>query len=147
VNDRPALQPIQTMKEAATRAPRWSSGWQYEREFPPQLYEHWYRLYQLNKPERGRPWKAKFLTIDHVYRPLACSSGKILELTRALKAKSGDGNAKLHTFLSEIGVKALRTQLGQLLGVTGISKSSEEYEQHIRTLFGDQLDLPGLDTN
>jgi len=118
---------------------------EYEREFPPQLYEHWYRLYQLNKPERGRPWKAKFLTIDHVYHPLARSSGKILELTRALKANGGDRSAKLHTFLSELGVKALRTHLGQLLGIAGISKSAQEYEQHVRTLFGDQPDLPGID--
>lgn len=118
---------------------------EYEKEFPPQLYENWYRLYQLNKPERGRPWKAKFLTIDHVYQPLARSNGKILELTRALKANGGDRYAKLHTFLSELGVKALRTHLGQLLGIAGISKSAEEYEQHFRTLFGDQPDLPGID--
>jgi hypothetical protein len=117
---------------------------EYEKEFPDQLYEHWYRLYQLTKPVRGRPWKAKFLTVDHVYHPLARSNGKILELTRALKAKGESKNAKLHTFLSELGVKALRTHLGQLLGIAGISKSAQEYEQHVRTLFGDQPDLPGV---
>jgi hypothetical protein len=119
---------------------------EYEREFPPQLYEHWYRLYHLNKPERGRPWKAKYLTIDHVYYPLARSSGKVLELVRALKAKGSDRNAKLHQFLSELGVKALRTQVGQLLGIAGISKSEQEYEAHVKTLFGEQPDLPGIET-
>jgi hypothetical protein len=119
---------------------------EYEREFPPQLYEHWYRLYHLNKPERGRPWKAKYLTIDHVYHPLARSNGKVLELTRALKAKGNDRNAKLHQFLSEMGVKALRTQVGQLLGIAGISRSEQEYEGHVRTLFGVQPELPGMDT-
>ncbi|KVU82964.1 hypothetical protein WK75_30285 [Burkholderia ubonensis] len=118
---------------------------EYEREFPPQLYEHWYRLYKLAKPERGRPWKAKSLTIDHVYYPLARSSGKVLELMRALKGKGSDRNAKLHQFLSELGVKALRTHVGQLLGIAGISKSDAEYERHVKTLFGDQPELPGVE--
>ncbi|AZQ51721.1 P63C domain-containing protein [Burkholderia cenocepacia] len=118
---------------------------EYEREFPPQLYEHWYRLYKVAKPERGRPWKAKYLTIDHVYYPLARSSGKVLELMRALKANGPSRNAKLHQFLSELGVKALRTHVGQLLGIAGISKTEEEYEQHVKTLFGDQPELPGIE--
>src|SRR5262249_27310159 len=29
----------------------------YEKEFPPQLYREWYRLYQLAQPERNKPWK------------------------------------------------------------------------------------------
>ncbi|MFM0375166.1 P63C domain-containing protein [Paraburkholderia aspalathi] len=118
---------------------------EYEREFPPQLYEHWYRLYKIQKPERGRPWKARSLTIEHVYHPLARSSGRVLELMRALQAKSSDRNAKLHQFLSDLGVKALRTHVGQLLGIAGISKTDAEYESHVRTLFGDQPDLPGIE--
>jgi P63C domain len=118
---------------------------EYEREFPPQLYDQWYRLYQLSKPERGRPWKAKSLTIDHVYYPLARSSGRVLELVRALKANGADRNKKLHQFLSDLGVKALRTQVGQLLGIAGIAKSQAEYEGHVKTLFGEQPDLPGID--
>lgn len=46
---------------------------EYEKEFSPELYEQWYRLYGLAKPERGRPWEFKYLTIDHIYRPLAKS--------------------------------------------------------------------------
>ncbi|WP_447787650.1 P63C domain-containing protein [Variovorax boronicumulans] len=118
---------------------------EYEREFPPALYDQWYRLYRLDKPERGRPWKAKSLTIDHVYFPLARSSGRVLDLMRALKASGPDRNKKLHQFLSDLGVKALRTQVGQLLGIAGISKNDGEYEQHVKTLFGDQPDLPGID--
>ena len=30
---------------------------EYEKEFPDQLYREWYRLYQLPKPERNKPWK------------------------------------------------------------------------------------------
>jgi hypothetical protein len=73
-----------------------------------------------------------------VYFPLAKSNGKLLELIQANKAKSGDRTKKLHQFLSEIGTRTLRTHLGQLLGIARISQSQEEYERHVRTLFGDQ---------
>ncbi|HEV3219983.1 MAG TPA: P63C domain-containing protein [Candidatus Acidoferrales bacterium] len=111
---------------------------EYEKEFPDQLYEEWYRLYQLPKPERNKPWKFMHLTVDQVYHPLAKSKGRILELTKGSRASSNTRWKKLHQFLSEIGVKALRTQLGQLLGIARISKSKEEYEEHFQTLFGDQ---------
>lgn len=115
---------------------------EYEREFPQQLYAEWYRLYQLQKPAKGRPWKAKHLTIDHVYHPLARSNGKILKLAREQRQSSVDGqNDKLHQFLSEIGVKALRTHLGQILGIARISKSQLEYEGYVEELFGVQPDL------
>jgi hypothetical protein len=114
---------------------------EYEKEFPPQLYNEWYRLYDIPKFERGRPWEFKNLTVDHVYHPLARSNGKVLEMARTSKAKSGESNRKLHQFLSEIGTKALRTHLGQLLGIARISKNSQEYEQHVKTLFGDQREL------
>lgn len=114
---------------------------EYEREFPNQLYEEWYRLYQLPKPERNKPWKFMHLTVDHVYRPLAKSSGKILSLTRESRAKSDKRHKKLFQFLTEIGVKALRTQLGQLLGIARISRTKEEYESHFKTLFGEQYEM------
>jgi hypothetical protein len=111
---------------------------EYEKEFPGQLYQEWYRLYQLPKPERNKPWKFMHLTVDQVYWPLAKSNGKILELTRIQRESSKARWKRLHQFLSEIGVKALRTQLGQLLGIARISKSKHEYEHHFQTLFGDQ---------
>jgi len=110
----------------------------YEREFPEQLYEQWYRLYQLPKPERNKPWKFKHLTVDQVYKPLAKSNGKVLELTRAMRGQSGSPNKRLHQFLSEIGVKSLRTHLGQLLGIAQVSRDRTEYEQHVEAIFGDQ---------
>jgi hypothetical protein len=113
----------------------------YEREFPEQLYEEWYRLYQIPRPEKSRPWKFKHLTVDRVYKPLAKSSGKILQLTQEQRNGSKARWKKLHQFLSDIGVKALRTQLGQLLGIARISKSKDEYERHFQTLFGEQLSL------
>jgi len=114
---------------------------EYEKEFPDQLYAEWYRLYNLPKPERNKPWKFKQLTENQVYRPLAKSNGKILRLTREQRDNSRSRWRKLHQFLSEIGVKALRTHLGQLLGIARISKTEKEYEGHFKMLFGDQYEL------
>ena len=118
---------------------------EYEKEFPDQLYAEWYRLYQLPKPEKNKPWKFKHLTVDHVWHPLARSSGKVYQLTQAKRAeKKADRWKKLHQFLSEIGVKVLRTHLGQVLGIARISRTKEEYEGHINQVFGEQPDLfPG----
>lgn len=111
---------------------------EYEKEFPNQLYQQWYRLYEIPKPERNHPWKFKHLTVNQVYIPLAKSNGKIHELIVKQKGQSGFKWAKLHQFLSEVGVKALRTHLGQLLGIAQISNNKEEYEKHVNKVFGDQ---------
>lgn len=116
---------------------------EYEKEFPDQLYGEWYRLYQLPElDEKKKPWKFRHLTVSQVYFPLARSNGRILELTRAQKAASADRRAKLHQFLSEIGVKALRTHLGQLLGIAQVSDNRSAYERNVNKVFGSQLSLP-----
>jgi len=112
---------------------------EYEKEFPDQLYTQWYRLYELPKPERNHPWKFKHLTVNHVYVPLAKSNGKIHDLVKAERATSGKPWNKLHQFLADVGVKALRTHLGQLLGIAQISKDKDEYERHVNNIFGDQF--------
>jgi P63C domain len=119
---------------------------EYEKEFPPLLYKEWQRLYEIKGPI-SRNWKGMHLTIDHVYHPLAKSQGRILKLARGARDASDSRHNKLHQFLSEIGVKALRTHLGQVLGVARISRTREEYEHNIDVLFPDgdkksQLDLP-----
>jgi len=111
---------------------------EYEKEFPDQLYSEWYRLYQLPRPEKNKPWKFKHLTVNQVYYPLARSSGKILDLVRSQRAKSGEHGKKLHQFLAEIGVKALRTHLGQLLGIAQVSDDKTEYERRVAKIFGTQ---------
>jgi hypothetical protein len=113
----------------------------YEREFPNQLYREWYRLYELPEPERNKPWKFKHLTVNHVYWPLAKSCGRILELAQAQRASSTERYAKLHQFLSEVGVKALRQHLGQLLGIAQLSEDKAQYEKNVRKIFGDQQEL------
>lgn len=114
---------------------------EYEKEFPDQLYEEWYRLYDLPKPERNKPWKFRDLTVKHVYMPLAHSNGTILDLTRANREASGTHWKKLHQFLADVGVKALRTHLGQLLGIAQISSDKIEYEKHVRKVFGRQKEF------
>jgi hypothetical protein len=114
---------------------------EYEKEFPDQLYAEWYRLYQLPKPQKNKPWKFKHLTVEHVYEPLAKSNGKVYQLTQALRAASKERWKRLHQFLSEVGVKALRTQLGQTLGIAQVSETAEQYEANIRRVFKGQGDL------
>ncbi|HEY4013451.1 MAG TPA: P63C domain-containing protein [Polyangiaceae bacterium] len=114
---------------------------EYEKEFPDQLYEAWIRLYDLRKPQRGKSWKHKDLTVKHVYTPLARSNGRILELAKIQKSQSPDRAAKLHQFLSELGVKALRTHLGRLLGMAEVSETRAQYEGYVEKIFGKQLSL------
>ncbi len=110
----------------------------YEREFPNELYEQWQRLYSISMPERGKPWQFRHLTIKHIYRPLAQSNGKLLELLRALKAKDGSQHSKLFQFLNEIGARALRMHLGRVLEMSESSKTPQEYERKISDRFGQQ---------
>lgn len=65
----------------------------------------------------------------------------VYQLTQALRAASKERWKKLHQFLSEVGVKALRTQLGQTLGIAQVSDTAEQYEANIKRVFSDQSDL------
>ena len=78
------------------RAGAVSSG----RRLAPQLRHH---VYKIPEPERGKPWHFKYLTVNHVYYPLARGSGKIYALLQAHKARGGDRAKKLFQFLNEIG--------------------------------------------
>jgi hypothetical protein len=61
--------------------------------------------------------------------------------TQALRSASNERWKRLHQYLSDIGVKALRTQLGQTLGIAQVSDTAEQYEANIERTFGDQGDL------
>ncbi len=113
----------------------------YEPEFPSELYAQWHRLYDIPVPERGKPWHFKYLTVRHIYHPLARSSGKILTLLRALKTKGGDRQKKLFQFLNEIGARALRMHLGRVLEMAESSPNRYEYEHKIVERFGGQHEL------
>ena len=118
----------------------------YEKEFPPEIYQAWYRLYEIPPIQgRGRPWQFKTLTVDHIYGPLAKSQGKILELTRALKASDGDRKKKLFQFLSEVGTRALRMHLGRVLEMAEDSPDKVTYEAKITKRFGGQQEFDLID--
>jgi len=122
-------------RDTKTRWIFWAVSDDIVRARQPNKPEGLYRLYDLPRPERNKPWKFKHLTVDQVYRPLARSNGKILQLTREQRESSKARWRRLHQFLSEIGVKALRRHLGQLLGIARISKTQEQYEKHFQLLF------------
>jgi P63C domain len=113
----------------------------YEPEFPNELYMQWHRLYDLAVPDRGKPWQFKYLTVNHVYYPLAKSNGKLLALLRAVKSRGGDRQKKLFQFLNDIGARALRIQLGRILEMAESSLDRFTYEQKVRARFGEQLEL------
>jgi hypothetical protein len=112
----------------------------YEPEFPNELYMQWHRLYDIPVLSRGKPWHFKYLTVNHIYRPLAQSNGKVLELLRALKSK-GDQKAKLFQFLNKIGARALRIQLGRVLEMAESSPDKFAYEKKIVERFGGQQEF------
>lgn len=113
----------------------------YEPEFPNELYMQWHRLYEIPVPVRGKPWHFKYLTVNHVYHPLAKSQGKIYTLLKALKAKEGDRQKKLFQFLNDIGARALRMQLGRILEMAESSPDRQAYEAKIIERFGGQPEL------
>jgi P63C domain len=113
----------------------------YEPEFPSELYMHWHRLYNIPVPVRGKPWHFKYLTVRHIYHPLAQSSGKLFVLLKALKSADGDRAKKLFQFLNDIGARALRIQLGRVLEMAESSAHKTEYENKIVDRFGGQKEL------
>jgi hypothetical protein len=110
----------------------------YEKEFPPELYDQWQRLYQIQMPERGKPWQFMHLTINHIYHPLAKSNGRITQLLRALKSAGGNRQKKLFQFLSDIGTRALRFQLGRVTEMAESSPDFLTYEHRFSERFGEQ---------
>jgi hypothetical protein len=118
----------------------------YEREFPNELYLEWHRLYNIPIPVRGKPWQFKHLTVRHIYYPLAKSSGRLLELLRAVKARDEGGQKKLFQFLNEVGARALRMQLGRVLEMCESSADSTLYERKITERFGGQQELNFIGT-
>lgn len=112
----------------------------YEQEFPSELYLEWQRLYQIPVPSRGKPWKLMHLTRRHIYYPLAKSSGRILDLLRALRDKDPE-KKKLFQFLNEVGTRALRMHMGRILEMAESSSSASEYEAKFVRRFGGQQEM------
>jgi hypothetical protein len=104
---------------------------EWEKEIPLQLYDEWYRLYQLPRTERSRPWIFCKITRDHVWLPLAQSNGAIYKLVRDRRDEVGKRHTtRLHQFLSELGLKVFRRHVGSVLGIAQISDTPETYAQN-----------------
>jgi len=112
----------------------------YEQEFPNELYMAWHRLYQIPVPVRGKPWQFMHLTRRHIYYPLAKSSGRILELLRALRDRDPH-KKKLFQFLNDVGTRALRMHMGRIVEMADDSVDHIEYEARFKRRFGDQQEL------
>ena len=95
---------------------------------------------KLPKPQKNKPWKFKHLTVEHVYEPLAKSSGKVYQLTQAMRAASNIGEASPPISFRHRR-QALRTRLGKTLGIALVSDTAEQYEANIEKAFGSQMDL------
>lgn len=80
------------------------------------------------------------LTRKHIYYPLAQSSGKVLDLLRALRDRDPK-KKKLFQFLNEIGVRALRIHMGRILEMAESSSTAAEYEAKFAKRFGNQQEL------
>lgn len=114
----------------------------WSKEFPDDLYGEWQRLYKIPVPERGRNWEHYHLTLKHIYIPLAKSNGRLLTLLKEAKKESqGKKYDKLHQFLNEVGLTALRAHIWQVVGIAKTSQSKEEYEKRFSLAFGGQLPL------
>lgn len=91
----------------------------WSKVFPDELYYEWYRLYRLNKPDKsGHPIAFRWFTERHIYKPLAKSKGVVFELGK----QSRD---KIHQFLSEVGDKALRHDIGKVVGMASMSETND----------------------
>ena len=116
----------------------------YEPEFSNEFYDLFYRLYGLEKGKyKNHPQFFAGLTRKYVYQPLANSNGAILE---NLDAKNpiiykGGRKYKMFQFLEDVGVKALRSHLGQIIGIGKVSSNNAEFKKNFTKAFGNQIEL------
>ncbi len=116
----------------------------YEPEFSEEFYDVFYRLYGLDKDKyKNHPQFFALLTRKYVYQPLANSNGAILENLDAKNPiiyKSGR-KYKLFQFLEDVGVKALRNHLGQIIGIGKLSDNNAEFKKNFNKVFGKQTEF------
>jgi len=112
-----------------------------------------YRIYDLRRNSKNRhpQFFGKFIR-KYVYAPLANSNGAILDMLdekNPVVYVNGGRKYKMFQFLSdEIGIKALREHLWQLIGMGNATKSKEGFQRGFKNAFpqsGDQYELFDLD--
>lgn len=124
---------------------------QWEKEFPEQLFDMMYRIYNLRRTHGSKHPRffAKFIR-KYIYTPLANSNGAILQLLdekNPVVYTGGGRRYKMFQFLSDVvGLPALRAHIWQVVGIGNATKSKEGFERGFRLAFpqpgdSDQLDL------
>lgn len=110
----------------------------YESVFTDELYDQWYRIFNITKPDKGKNWKLMHLTMDHIYYNVAKSKGKIKELLLIKQEENKEKRKrKLHEFLlAETGLIALRETIAKVTALAAVSETPEQYKDHIEKLFG-----------
>src|ERR1051325_9757723 len=108
------------------------------------FFDMLYRLYDLR---RKNPTSFKHPSFfghfirRYVYHPLANSNGAILEMldekNPVVYAKGGR-RFRLHQFLEEIGVDALKAQVWQVVGIGSASRNKAEFDRSFERAFGKQ---------
>ena len=113
---------------------------QWEREFPEQLFDMMYRIYNLRRTQGNKHPRffAKFIR-KYIYAPLANSNGAILKMlddANPVVYTGGGRRYKMFQFLSDVvGLPALRAHIWQVVGIGNATKSKEGFERGFNMAF------------
>jgi len=116
----------------------------YVKTFPPEFYEHLFRLRGLPYPPEKASYRPQYfgvLTNNIVYDRIAPGVRSELKLQAAKDEKKG----KLHQRLTpDLGHPKLREHLSSVVTIMKLSKDYEDFQaklDHVHTRFGDTLPL------
>jgi ribosomal protein S25 len=112
----------------------------YEKEFPKQFTDNFYRLYGLEPSQNGKhPQFFGKLTRKYIYEPLADSKGAILEMLdekNPVVYSNGGRKYKMFQFLTEsIGMPMFRAHLWQVVGILNSSRNKAEFDRAFSRAF------------
>lgn len=123
---------------------------QWNKEFPDEWLNMWYRLYNMRRISKTK--HPKFfgkLVRKYIYAPLANSNGAILEILdekNPIVYKNGGRRYKMFQFLSdEIGLPAFRAHLWKIIGIGSAAKTKESFEKLFSNAFPQSGHQLGLD--
>lgn len=121
---------------------------QWEQEFPDKFADMLYKLYGYKRFDASSSKHPRFFskfTRKYIYHPLANSHGKILELLdekNPVVYANGGRRYKLFQFLNEeVGMKAIRAHLWQVVGIGNSSSGIKQFERSFYRAFPEAVPL------
>ena len=107
----------------------------YVKTFPPEYYEHLFRLYDLKYPPAvNKSWRPSFfgkITNEVVYARIA--PGLLPELKKA--ASKAERKSKLHRWLTQdIGHPKLKEHLASLVAILKLSRTPQDFMRNVNTV-------------